>query len=123
LASKQAAQPTPAQAEPVGDSEMTQEEEKEEPRVDPKVALRNAVMLRFKERMAADKAFMEIAENNEQSAFSNAYGSICSFTKSKTLTKDEEKRSEKGYMADKTKVLAKLDAGAELREIVRKSLI
>jgi len=111
----QAAQPTQA-SQP--DTEMRNEEVKaSEP------TQREKVMQKFAQILAADKAYMAVADNNDQNPHSRAYISTCSFSKQKTLTKEEERLSMVGYAADVDKKMDALDARQELKEIVRKSLI
>lgn len=52
-------------------------------------AKRKELMQRFKAIMEADKKKMQ--EMEDQNPHSRAYASTCSFTKSKTLAKEEEK--------------------------------
>jgi hypothetical protein len=93
------------------------------PQVDPVIAARREVMLKFKAIIEADKVRMEDMEE-EQKPLSRAYLSISSFTKGKTLSKDEEKITKAdGYHADKNKKLSTMQGESEVRNIIRKNLI
>jgi hypothetical protein len=70
----------------------------------------------------ADKAKLA-ANPPDQNPHSRAYNATCSFTKNKTLTKEEERRSVQGYHADKSKKLQQLKPMDELKELARKNLI
>lgn len=98
-----------------------EEEEKEE---GPSQHEQNMAIMqqKFGGLIKADK--QKITENPpDQNPHSRAYSATCSFTKNKTLTKDEERRSVQGYHADKNKKLQQLKAMDELKELARKNLI
>ena len=81
------------------------------------------MMLRFKAIIDADKAKM-MQMDDEQRPLSRAYLSISSFTKTKALTKEEEKITKaEGFHADRSKKLASMEAEPEVRDVIRKNLI
>ena len=76
------------------------------PQVDPAIAARREMMLKFKAILEADKIKMKEMDE-DQKPLSRAYLSISSFTKGKTLSKEEEKITKAdGYHADKNKKLS-----------------
>lgn len=98
-----------------------EEEDKEEGPSDHERNMRH-MQEKFGGIIKADK--QKLAENPpDQNPHSRAYNATCSFTKNKTLTKDEERRSVQGYHADKSKKLQQLKAMDELKELARKNLI
>lgn len=81
------------------------------------------IFAKFGHLIKADQEKMAKPENNEQNPLSHAYISTCSFSKKGVVTVEEEKKMVQGYHADKTKMIAALDAKHELRELARKNLI
>lgn len=93
------------------------------PQVDPAIAARKELMLKFKGIIDADKLRMKNMDE-DQKPLSRAYLSISSFTKGKTLSKEEEKITKSdGYHADKNKKLSTMQGESEVRNIIRKNLI
>jgi hypothetical protein len=93
------------------------------PQVDPAIAARREMMLKFKAIIDADKVRMQ-SMDEDQKPLSRAYLSVSSFTKGKTLSKEEEKITKAdGYHADKNKKLSTMQCESEVRNIIRKNLI
>lgn len=79
---------------------------------------------KFASVVAKDRQHMGVPENNEQSAHSNAYKALCSFSsKSGLVIADEEKQATKDYHYDENKRMQEMNGEKVLRDLCRKNLI